>query len=170
MFDKLIRGGRMVDGTGTPAFEADLAITGEKIAAIGTLVNAQATEVVNVRGKIVCPGFVDAHVHGDLMLLSPLAGEVSEAAIRQGITTFILGQDGCSYAPASPTTLQYFREYCAGFNGNPDTLCRGWNWSTVDEYLTRFDRRTALNVAFLVPNGTVRMEVMGLQQRKATAD
>lgn len=167
MFDVLIRGGTVVDGRDAPARIADLGVAGEKITALGDLATAEAKDILDARGKVVCPGFIDAHVHGDLVLLSEDAPMVAEAAIRQGITTFIIGQDGCSYAPASPPTINYFREYCAGFNGNPDM---DYSWRSVDEFLARFDRRNSLNVAYLIPNGTVRMEVVGLENRRATAD
>ena len=84
------------------------------------------------------------------------------------MTTYIIGQDGSSFAPASPATLDYMRRYTAGFNGNPPGLA--YDWRTVDEYLARFDRRAAINVAYLIPNGNVRMEVMGLDPRPATDD
>jgi N-acyl-D-amino-acid deacylase len=84
------------------------------------------------------------------------------------VTTYIIGQDGSAFAPASPGTLDYMRRYTAGFNGNPPGL--DYSWRTVEEYLARFDRTTALNVAFLVPNGNVRMEVMGLDQCAASDD
>ncbi len=111
------------------------------------------------------PGFIDTHVHGDLMLLSD---PVHLPALRQGVTTYILGQDGTAFAPASPSTMDYMRRYSAGFNGNPPEVDSSWR--TVDEYLARFDRTTALNVAYLVPNGNVRLEVMGHDPRPATGD
>ncbi len=116
-------------------------------------------------GADVVPGFIDAHVHGDLMLL---ADPIHLPALRQGVTTYLIGQDGSSFAPASPGTLDYMRRYTAGFNGNPTGL--DYNWRTVNEYLARFDRSTAINVAYLIPNGNVRMEVMGLDPRPATED
>ncbi len=97
-----------------------------------------------------------------------LADPIHLPALRQGITTYIIGQDGSSFAPASPATLDYMRRYTAGFNGNPPGS--SYDWRTVDEYLARFDRSTALNVAYLIPNGNVRMEVMGLDPRAATGD
>ena len=115
-------------------------------------------------GRVVTPGFVDTHVHADLALL---ADPLHEAAIRQGVTTYLLGQDGVAMAPASPATLAYMRRYTAGFSGRaevPDP------WSSMAEYLGRFERRTAVNVACLVPNGNVRMDVMGLETRPPTAD
>ena len=89
-------------------------------------------------------------------------------ALRQGVTTYLIGQDGSSFAPASAPTLDYMRRYTAGFNGNPSSLT--YDWRTVDEYLAQFDRRVAINVAYLIPNGNIRMEVMGLDTRPARDD
>jgi N-acyl-D-amino-acid deacylase len=164
MFDLLITGGRVVDGSGLAWFRADVGIRGDRIAAVGPLGNAEARQRLDVAGKVVAPGFIDAHVHGDLMLL---ADPLHEAAIRQGVTTYVLGQDGVAMAPASPATLDHMRRYTAGFSGNPDLPLR---WSSMAEYLALFDRRSAVNVACLVPNGNVRMEAMGLATRPPTAD
>src|SRR5205823_568024 len=114
MFDLLIRNGRVVDGTGLPWFRADVGVTGDRIAAVGRLDAAAAKLTLDAAGKVVCPGFVDAHVHGDLALL---ADPVHEPAVRQGVTTYVLGQDGVAFAPGSPDTQRYMRQYTAGFNG-----------------------------------------------------
>ncbi len=165
MFDLLIRGGWVIDGTGGPPFRADVGLLESMIADVGRLEAAEAAKVLDATGRYIVPGFIDAHVHGDLMLL---ADPIHLPALKQGVTTYIIGQDGSAFAPASPETLSYMRRYTAGFNGNPPDL--DYNWRTVEEYLARFDRSTALNVAFLVPNGNVRMEVMGLDHRPATDD
>jgi N-acyl-D-amino-acid deacylase len=165
MFDLLIRNGRVVDGTGLPWFRADVGIAGDRIAAVGRLDTAAAKLALDAAGKVVCPGFVDAHVHGDLALL---ADPVHEPAVRQGVTTYVLGQDGVAFAPGSPETQQYMRQYTAGFNGNFPTP--GKQWRSVAEYLALFDRNCAINVCTLIPNGNVRMEVVGLDPRKPTAD
>src|SRR5947208_14376680 len=164
MFDLLIRNGRVVDGTGLPWFRADVGVTGDRIAAVGRLDAAAAKLVLDAAGKVVCPGFVDAHVHGDLALL---AAPVHEPAVRQGVTTYVLGQDGVAFAPGSPDTQRYVRQYTAGFNGNFPTP--GKQWRTVAEYLALIDRACAINVCTLIPNGNVRMEVMGLDPRRPTA-
>ena len=164
MFDILIRNGRIIDGTGNPRYLADLAINGESIADIGKLTGAQAKVVIDAAGKVVTPGFIDTHVHGDLALISD---PYHEPAIRQGVTTYIVGQDGVAMAPASPATLDYMRRYTAGFSGVHDIE---GNWSTLGEYLDRLDRSSALNVACLVPNGNVRMEAMGLEMRPPRPD
>lgn len=164
MFDFLITGGKVVDGTGAPWYHADVGVRAGKIEAIGRLANAEARERIDATGKVVSPGFIDTHVHGDLMLL---ADPYHEPAVRQGVTTYLLGQDGVAMAPASPATLDHMRRYTAGFSGNPQLSER---WSSVAEYLACFDRRVAINVAYLVPNGNVRLEAMGLETREPNAD
>ncbi len=161
-FDLILRNGWVIDGSGGPAYRADVAVLDTMIAAMGRLEGAEAPRVIDVSNRYVVPGFIDTHVHGDLMLL---ADPVHAPALRQGVTTYIIGQDGSSFAPASPATLDYMRRYTAGFNGNPSSV--DYCWRTIEEYLQQFDRRTALNVAYLVPNGNVRMEVMGLDPRPA---
>jgi N-acyl-D-amino-acid deacylase len=164
-FDLILKGGWVIDGSGGPPFRADVALIDTMIAEVGRLDKAEAARVIDVQGRYVVPGFIDAHVHGDLMLLSD---PVHLPALRQGVTTYLIGQDGSSFAPASPATLDYMRRYTAGFNGNPAGL--SYDWRTVDQYLTHFDRRVAINVAYLIPNGNIRMEVMGLDPRPARDD
>lgn len=164
-FDVIIKGGWVVDGSGCLPYRADVALLDTLIAEVGRLDSAEAALIIDARGRYVVPGFIDAHVHGDLMLL---ADPIHLPALRQGVTTYIIGQDGSSFAPASRATLDYMRRYTAGFNGNPPGL--SYAWSTIDEYLAEFDRRTALNVAYLIPNGNVRMEVMGLDPGPASDD
>ena len=163
-FDLILKNGWVIDGTGGPPFKANVAVQDGRIGAVGRLDGAEATRLINVSGRCVVPGFIDAHVHGDAMLL---ADPVHLPALRQGVTTYVIGQDGSAFAPASPATMDYMKRYTAGFNGNPDIE---YDWQTVEQYLARFDGRTALNVAFLVPNGNVRMDVMGLDERPATDD
>jgi N-acyl-D-amino-acid deacylase len=164
MFNVLITGGRIVDGSGNPWFRADIGIERDRIRAIGPLAGAESSHVIDASGKVVAPGFVDAHVHGDLMVL---ADPLQEAGIRQGVTTYVLGQDGVAMAPGSAATLEYMRQYTAGFSGIPEL---DYSWSSVAEYLALFERRVAVNVAYLIPNGNLRMEVMGLDTRPATSE
>lgn len=161
MFDYLIRNGRVVDGSGLPWFKTDIGITGERITAVGVLGKASAKQTLDATNMVVCPGFVDAHVHGDLPLL---ADPVHEQGVRQGVTTHVIGQDGVAFAPASPATMAYMRRYTAGFNGNFPTP--GRDWRTVTKFLSQFDGQCSINACTLIPNGNVRMEVMGLDPRK----
>ena len=162
-YDLIAQGGWVVDGTGGPAFRADVAVLDMMIAAVGNLAVAQARRTIDASGLLIVPGFIDAHVHGDLMLL---ADPVHLPALRQGVTTYIIGQDGCSFAPGSPATIEYMRRYTAGFNGDPPEVPT--DWTDVASYLARFDRKVAINVGYLVPNGNVRIEVIGHDPRPAT--
>ncbi|WZO96302.1 D-aminoacylase [Isosphaeraceae bacterium EP7] len=164
-FDLLIKGGKVIDGSGGPPFTADVGVVDTMIADVGRLDGAAASRTLDATGLYITPGFIDAHVHGDAVLL---ADPVHLPALKQGVTTYIIGQDGTSFAPASPATMDYMRRYSAGFNANPEGV--DYTWNTVDEYLARFDRNVAINVAYLIPNGNVRMEVMGLDPRPATDD
>ena len=94
-YDLLIKGGRVVDGTGNPSLLADVAISGRKIAAIGTIASTQAKRVIDAKGLIVSPGFVDIHNHSDYTLLQD--GD-AQSMIRQGVTSMIFGEGG-SAAP-----------------------------------------------------------------------
>ncbi len=167
-FDVLITGGHVVDGTGNPWYRADVGIVGDRIAAVGPLAGATTKQTLDATGKVVAPGFIDAHVHGDL---APLMDPPQEAAIRQGVTTYINGQDGVAMAPASPRTFEAMCRYTAGFSGGLTWLEGAGRprWQSMAEYLAAFDRTSAVNVACLVPNGNVRLEVMGLETRPATA-
>lgn len=163
-FDLILKNGWVIDGSGGPAYRADVGLVGPTIQAVARLDGVEAAQVLDVTDRYVVPGFIDTHVHGDAMLL---ADPIHLPALRQGVTTYILGQDGSAFAPASPKTMDYMRRYTAGFNGNPPI---DYAWNTVDEYLNHLDRRTALNVAYLIPNGNVRIEVMGLDERPPTDD
>src|ERR1700722_7000758 len=149
--DLILKGGWVIDGSGGPPYRADVGVLDTMIAEVGRLDGVEAPRVLDVTGRYVVPGFIDAHVHGDLMLL---ADPIHLPALRQGVTTYIIGQDGCSFAPGSRSTIDYMRRYTAGFNGNPSTI--EYDRNGVEEYLARFDRRVAINVAYLIPNGNVR--------------
>ena len=98
-FDVIVTGGVVHDGTAAPGLPADVGIAGGRIGAIGRLDPAHAATVIDARGRLVLPGFVDAHSHADAVILDPA---VQLALLRQGVTTVVLGQDGLSYAPSSP--------------------------------------------------------------------
>jgi len=91
-FDVLIRGGRVVDGTGAPARQADVGVTGGRIAAVGTLTGATAKTLVEANGQIVSPGFIDVHTHADEIAEHPFA----EHFVRMGVTTVVAGNCGGS--------------------------------------------------------------------------
>ncbi len=164
MYNLLITGGRVIDGTGSPWYWADVAIQADRIAAIGKLTGSRAQRTINATGRIVAPGFIDMHTHSDLQLLiNPL----HESKIRQGVTTDVIGHDGLGLAPITPTTARILQDQLAGWNGR---LGKDWDWSTISTYLDRFDNQSAVNVAMHVPHGTIRLLVMGEEAREPTAD
>jgi N-acyl-D-amino-acid deacylase len=101
VFDVVISGGIVADGTGAPLFRADVGLSGGQITAIGPLPGARAETVIDASRRYVFPGLIDTHVHADAAVFDPA---VQLAALRQGVTTLLLGQDGLSFAPATPAT------------------------------------------------------------------
>jgi N-acyl-D-amino-acid deacylase len=157
----VLRGARVADGTGAPAYPADVAIADGRIAEIGSRIPGARS--VDAAGLVLAPGFVDMHAHSDLALLT---APDHLAKVSQGVTCEVLGQDGLSYAPVDDTTLGQLRQQLAGWNGDPDGF--DWNWRSVGEYLDRLDRGIAVNACYLVPQGSVRMLAMGWDARPAT--
>jgi N-acyl-D-aspartate/D-glutamate deacylase len=96
MFDVLIRGGHVVDGTGNPWFAADVGIRNERIVRIGNLGNARAERVIDASGLVVAPGFIDPHTHA-MQGIFDIPG--AESALLQGVTTLLEGNDGISPYP-----------------------------------------------------------------------
>lgn len=163
-FDFILRKARIVDGSGAPWYLADVGIHQGRIAAIGELSEARAACVIEAEGRYLIPGFVDAHSHVDLQLL---AQPDFPASSYQGVTSHVIGQDGISYAPLSAENQRHLRQYFAGVNGDPQLQER---WTNVDEYLGCFDRKSVCNVAYLLPQGTIRLEVMGGVSRRPDDD
>jgi hypothetical protein len=116
MFDLVLRGGSVVDGTGAPAYRADVGVGCETIAAIGDLAQADASRVTDAAGLVVAPGFIDPHTHAEGALLTDPQHPMG---LRQGITTEFLGIDGMSYAPLSPANYRPYRRWLAGLLGEP---------------------------------------------------
>ncbi|MFJ4657518.1 amidohydrolase family protein [Nocardia sp. NPDC088792] len=166
MADLLIRDIDVIDGTGAPRYRADVLVHGGRIARIaepGTLPGAD--RILEERENMVlAPGFIDMHAHSDLHLLT---APEHFPKVSQGITTEVIGQDGLSYAPIDDATLAVVRRQIAGWNGNPADL--DFTWRTVGEYLDRLDSSGITpNAAYLVPQGTLRMMVVGNDKRPAT--
>jgi len=163
VLDLLIRGGQVIDGTGAPAFRADVGVRGDRIAEIGSLGGHAATRTIEAGDLFVCPGFIDMHTHSDVQLL---VHPEHDCKVRQGVTLEVLGQDGLSYAPSTPEVIAQLRRQLVGWNDDPPGL--DWEFRDIDEFLRRFDDRVAVNVAYLVPHGTLRMIAVGLDDRPAT--
>ncbi|MBQ1108444.1 MULTISPECIES: N-acyl-D-amino-acid deacylase family protein [Streptomyces] len=171
--DLVLRDALVVDGTGAPSYRADVALDGGRIAEIHPEGSAgprpTAARAVDADGLALAPGFIDMHAHSDLALLRD---PDHSAKAAQGVTLEVLGQDGLSYAPADDRTLAEVRRSITGWNGDGSDI--DFDWRTVGGYLDRLDRNfggqgIAVNAAYLIPQGTVRMYAVGWDDRPATA-
>ncbi|MFD6987342.1 amidohydrolase family protein [Streptomyces sp. NPDC059943] len=174
--DLVIRDVRVVDGTGQDSYRADVGVTDGRIAEIrrhgpGADPALSGARVVDAGGLALAPGFIDMHAHSDLALLRD---PDHSAKAAQGVTLEVIGQDGLSYAPVDDTTLTEVRRAITGWNGGaPGDTSVDFDWRTVGEFLDRLDhgfdgRGIAVNAAYLVPQGTVRMYAVGQDDRPAT--
>ena len=162
MFDWLLTGGTVFDGTGRPGFRADVGLNGRRIAAVGQLTDARTRRRVDARGLAICPGFIDVHSHSEFSLLR---GEDLEARLRQGITTDLMAPDGFAYTPLSPPRLAQIQAYLEVFNGAPE---EGWEWSDPAGYLAMFEGRIGINLVPQVGFNAVRAEAVGWDPRPAS--
>ncbi len=161
MFDLLIRGGKVFDGTGAPWTKADVGIAGERITAVGDLRGLRAIKAIDAEGLCVSPGFIDIHSHSDIpVLVNPKA----ESKIRQGVTTEVVGQCGSSPAPLSGRS-----EELKGELGKEYGL--EITWSDMAGYIRAVsDRGASVNIVPVVGHGAIRAAAMGIDRRGATAE
>ena len=160
-FDVLIRGGRVVDGSGAPATAGDVGIRDGRIAAVGGGLTDAASKTIDATGLTVCPGFIDIKTHSDFTLpINPKA----ESKVRQGVTTEIIGHCGFSVAPALPGKVALLRDYLS-----PSAPWLPFREMGFPEYLDTFPA-TSVNAGMLVGHNTLRLMVMGMEARPPTQD
>lgn len=161
-YDVIIRGGQIVDGTGNPWFDGDVAIRSGRIAAIGRLPAATAARTIEARGLAVAPGFIDLHTHSDLPLL---ADGTAQSKVRQGVTIDVLGES-TSVAPRDGLAADAGRDFAAEADGGTVRF----DWTTFSQYFSRLERQgISMNVISHVAADQVRRVVMGYDSRPATA-
>ena len=159
-WDILIRGGLLIDGGGSPGVLGDLAVAGGRIAALGPDLRGEAARVIDATGLAVTPGFIDIKTHSDFVLpINPKA----ESKVRQGVTTEIVGHCGYSVAPVLPGKAELLAHYLSG--GAPWLPFREMSFP---EYLDTFPA-VAVNAGMLVGHNTLRLMVMGLEDRAPSA-
>ncbi len=165
---RVYRSATVVDGTGAPRFIADVAVEGARIVAVGTGIVAGAelpagAIEIDAAGLVLAPGFIDMHAHSDLAVLR---GPGHDVKLLQGVTCEVIGQDGLGYAPLDERTAVAVPAQIAGWNGAAD----GVPWRTMGQFLAAIDAAAAGNVAVLVPQGNLRMMVVGHENRAATSE
>jgi N-acyl-D-aspartate/D-glutamate deacylase len=161
MLDYLIRGGTLVDGTGSPGVKGDLAVKGGRIVAVGGTITEDAAETLEADGLVVSPGFVDVHTHYDAQLFWDPYATPSNV---HGVTTVLGGNCGFTLAPLHSKDADYLRRMMAKVEGMPLVALEtgvDWKWETFGDYLDLLDGRIGLNAAFLVGHCALRRYVMG---------
>ena len=158
MLDVLIRNGWVADGTGNPMYPADVAIQGDKVVDVTRLPGAQAARVIDAKGKIVAPGFIDAHSHSDWSIH---ANPTGESTTRQGVTTEIVGQCGLSSAPVTDASRAMVTGRLRTYAYDGEVT-----WTTFAQYLDAIAKMgTSYNLAYFVGHNTVRQAAGRVRSR-----
>ncbi|MBP1990653.1 N-acyl-D-amino-acid deacylase family protein [Paenibacillus eucommiae] len=165
MFDILIKSGFVIDGTGAPGSVQDVGIIGDRIEAIGDLAGAEAKQTIFAAGKVVCPGFIDVHVHSELTMLG---GIDRFAPLQMGVTTQLASPDGFSWAPMTEAKLKEQAAYLHVFYEDEGIETDGD--MSIEKLLSRYRGQLPSNLALQVPHGSIRVEVMGWENREASED
>ena len=161
-YDLVITGGKVVDGTGSTPFLADIAINDGVIVNVGESLDTEGAHVIDADDKIVTPGFVDIHTHYDGQatwdgLLEPSSGH--------GVTTVVMGNCGVGFAPVKPGQEEWLIQLMEGVEDIPGTaLAEGmeWGWETFPEYLDILDQKDfSIDIGTQVAHGAIRSYVMG---------
>jgi N-acyl-D-amino-acid deacylase len=163
MLDILIKGGQIIDGTGSPGFYGAVGIENNTLRILrGDVSDVEAAHAIDATGKVVCPGFIDLHSHAGLTIL----GEPKhEPKVRQGVTTEMVGIDGISHAPfKSRKELERYIWLDSGLNGYPPKA----DWLTVTDLLNNYDNKVSINIAYILGNGPARVWAVGWNDRPAT--
>lgn len=168
MFDILIRGGRVVDGTGGAPRTADVAVKDGRIAEVGNLSEAQSLATIKAEGKVVAPGFIDIHSHNELYVIRDDYRELFEPYVRQGITTCVVSNCGWSLAPWPIRHDELFRSTLHSMGVSREFRPE---WETQSEFMEWLRKRgLPINFVPLSAHGPIRIAVMGPQARFCTPE
>jgi N-acyl-D-aspartate/D-glutamate deacylase len=159
-YDLLIKNARVVDGSGEPSFQADVAVDQGKIVGVGKY-NGGAKRTIDAAGRVVAPGFIDHHTHFDPQALwDPYCG----SSVQNGHTTILVGQCGQVIAPARPGDHDWYLEFFAEAEAIPMSVMRqgiDFTWESVADYMDALGKRRGCNVGTLVGHSGIRRYVMG---------
>jgi N-acyl-D-aspartate/D-glutamate deacylase len=160
-YDLLIKNGRVVDGSGEPAFAADVAVQGGKIVGVGKYAGAAAKRTIDAEGRVVAPGFIDHHTHFDPQAVwDPYCG----SWLHNGHTTVIVGQCGQVIAPVRPGDGEWYLEFFSDAEQIPLPVLKAGvdvTWESVGDYLNALGKKRGINVGTLVGHSGIRRYVMG---------
>jgi len=161
MLDLVLRGGTVVDGSGLPAYTADVGVDGDRIVAVGRLLSTEATRTIDADGCVVAPGFIDIHTHYDAQLhFEPTASPSS----WHGITTVITGNCGFSLFPARPTDVGWLCEMLSRVEGMSSTTLHAgvpFAGGGFEEFAAGIDGTIGVNAGLQVGHSALRRHVMG---------
>lgn len=168
MLDLILKNCTIIDGTGAPRYEADIAVEGDSIEEIGRLDHAVSKEEIDAHGLTVAPGFIDVHSHADFSLPLEDHDEVLSPLAMQGITTFVGGNCGFSTGTVPAARRREIMDNLESLSGRKlDEI----SWSTPSEFMSFMERRgMLLNVGLLAGHGTLRIGASGLVTRLLTGD
>jgi N-acyl-D-amino-acid deacylase len=171
MFDVIVRGGQVIDGSGAPGFKGDVAVKHGKIAAIGEI-DGEARCIVEANGRVVTPGFIDPHTHFDVQLLWDGA---AKPALEHGVTCIVSGNCSLSLAPlkaADRSRVVGMFQQIEEMPPEAFTAAFEWSWEDFKGYREAIEKGLSINVAPLVGHSVIRLWVMGpaAQERPATAN
>ena len=164
MLDVLIKNAKVIDGSGAPAYDGSVGIENGKI--VLAQGNEEAKKVIDAKGRYVCPGFIDAHSHGDLILGTE---DAHLFKTTQGVTTEIVGQCGLSMTPVSRENLEDIQSLLSmGTTSFPDDMV---NWTSYSRWLEWADKQSlTANVKMYVGHSSLRIAAMGMANRPATEE
>jgi N-acyl-D-amino-acid deacylase len=161
-----IKGATIVDGSGEDGFRGDVVVEEGRIQKVSkSFVRDTVGKIIDGDKLVLSPGFIDMHSHSDLGVI---ADKAHLSKVTQGVTLEVVGQDGLSYVPSNEKVQAELRAQLYGWNGTLND--HDWNFNSVSQYLSEIDKGCAVNVAYLIPHGTTRMLVRGMDEGVSSAE
>ena len=168
MLDIKIINAKIIDGTGSPAFDGEVGIVGDKITKIGDLSNEEAKTVIDAKGNVVSPGFIDMHTHSDMSLVYD---RKASSRIYSGVTTDVIGNCGIGVAPVKEENRQLLLDYLGTRIVGSMPVKLELPWDSYESYFKYMEENPpAVNVAPLLAQGPIRIWEMGFSKAEPTEE